>query len=202
MRNKPTAIDRLLKLAEKQPILRVKDLLDQGIHPEHMRRLLKKGVVERTSRGVYRLAQTEGTEHQALAEVAKRVPHSVVCLISALAFHQIGTQLPADVWLAVERKAALPTSMNPRLRVVRLSGASFTEGIEEHSIEGVKVRVYNPAKTVVDCFKFRNKVGMDVAMEALRECWRGKKATMDQLWQYAKICRVDKVMRPYLEAIL
>jgi len=202
MRQKPTATERLLKIAEKQPIIRVKDLIDQGIHPEHLRRLHKKGLVERTSRGVYRLLRAEATEHTGLAEVAKRVPHGVVCLLSALGFHEIGTQIPADVWLAVERKSALPTAMKPQLRVVRLSGASFTDGIEEHRIEGVTVRVYNPAKTVADCFKFRNKVGMDVAMEALRECWRGKKATMDQLWHYARICRVDKVMRPYLEAIV
>ena len=134
MRNTPTATDRLLTLAKSQPILRVKDLLDQGIHPEHLRRLLKKGMVERTSRGVYRLAKTEGTEHQALAEVAKRVPHSVVCLLSALGFHQIGTQIPADIWLAVARRAARPASMNPRLRVVRMSGKSFSEGVQEHNI--------------------------------------------------------------------
>ncbi len=202
MRKELTATERLLKIAEKQPIFRVKDLMGLGIHPEHLRRLLSKGLVERTSRGVYRLARAGGTEHTGLAEVVKRVPHGVVCLLSALGYHKIGTQIPADVWLAVERKSALPTSMNPRLRVVRLSGASFTEGIEEHGIDGVKVRVYNPAKTIADCFKFRNKVGMDVAMEALRECWRGKRATMDQLWRCAKVCRVEKVMRPYLEAIV
>ena len=197
-----TATDRLLDLAKRQPVLQVKDLREHGIHPEHLRRLLRKGLVERKSRGIYRLSETNATEHQALAEIGKRLPQSVVCLLSALAFHELGTQLSPDVWLAVERQAARPTSVNPPLRVVRMSGKAFSEGIGEHSIEGVKVQVYTPGKTVADCFKFRNKIGLDIAMEALRECWRGKKATMDELWRYAKICRVDKVMRPYLESLV
>lgn len=201
MATKPTETARLLKLARQQPILRVKDLLEAGIHPEHLRRLHQKGVMERTSRGVYRLADADSTEHLSLAEVAKRVPHSVVCLLSALPFHQIGTQQPPDVWLAVERRAARPASMNPQLRVVRMSGPAFSEGIEERQIEGVRVRVYCPAKTVVDCFKFRNKVGLDVALEALRDGWRSRKVKMDDLVRFAKVCRVEKVMRPYLESL-
>ena len=141
------------------------------------------------------------TEHLSLAEVAKRVPHSVVCLLSALPFHRIGTQQPPDVWLAVERRAARPASMNPQLRVGRMSGPAFSEGIEERQIEGVRVRVYCPAKTVVDCFKFRNKVGLDVALEALRDGWRSRKVKMDDLVRFARVCRVEKVMRPYLESL-
>ncbi len=198
---KPTQSVRLLKLARRQPILRVKDLLAVGIHPENLRRLHRKGVVERTSRGVYRLVEADYTEYLSLAEVAKRVPHSVVCLLSALLFHQIGTQLPPDVWLAVERRSALPTSMNPKLRVVRMSGAAFSEGIEEHQIEGVPVRVYCAAKTVVDCFKFRNKVGLDVALEALREGLRYRKLKRTDLDRFAVVCRVTNVMRPYLESM-
>jgi predicted transcriptional regulator of viral defense system len=201
MATKPTKTARLLELARRQPILRVKDLLAAGIHPEHLRRLHRTGVVERTSRGVYRLVEADYTEHLSLAEVAKRVPHSVVCLLSALQFHQIGTHLPPDVWLAVERRAARPTSMNPRLRAVRMSGAAFREGIEEHRIEGVPVRVYCAAKTVVDCFKFRNKVGLDVALEALREGLRSGKLKRTDLRRFAAVCRVDNVMRPYLEAM-
>ncbi len=198
---KLTATDRLLKLARRQPILRVKDLLAAGIHPEHLRRLHQHGVMERASRGVYRLADAEHTEHLSLAEVAKRVPHGVVCLLSALLFHGMGTQLPPDVWLAVERRAARPASMNPKLRVVRLSDQAFSEGIEERRIEGVTVRVYCPAKTVVDCFKFRHKVGLDVALEALRDGWRSRKLKMGELVRFAKICRVANVMRPYLESL-
>ena len=201
MAGKTTETTRLLKLARRQPILRVKDLLAAGIHPEHLRRLHQKGVMERTSRGVYRLVDANHTEHLSLAEVAKRVPHSVVCLLSALQFHRIGTQLPPDVWLAVERRTAQPTSMNPQLRVVRLSGQAFSEGIEERQIEGVRVRVYCPAKTVVDCFKFRNKVGLDVALEALRDGWRSRKLKMADLVRFANVCRVSNVMRPYLESL-
>ena len=146
------------------------------------------------------------TETARLLKLARRqpilrVPHSVVCLLSALLFHGIGTQLPPDVWLAVERRAARPASMNPQLRVVRMSGKAFSAGIEERLIEGVTVRVYCPAKTVVDCFKFRNKVGLDVALEALRDGWRSRKLKMSELVHYAKLCRVDKVMRPYLESL-
>ena len=201
MATKATATDRLLELAKRQPILRVRDLLAAGIHPEHLRRLHEKGVMERTSRGVYRLAEADYAEHLSLAEVAKRVPHSVVCLLSALSFHEIGTQLPPDVWLAVERRAARPTSMNPRLRVVRMSGPAFLEGIEEHQIEGVLVRVYCAAKTVVDCFKFRNKVGLDVALEALKEGLRARKLKRADLQRFAVVCRMDKVMRPYMESL-
>jgi predicted transcriptional regulator of viral defense system len=201
MTRKTTETTRLLKLAQRQPILRVKDLLAAGIHPEHLRRLHQKGVMERTSRGVYRLVEANYTEHLSLAEVLKRVPHSVVCLLSALQFHQIGTQLPPDVWLAVDRRTAQPASMNPQLRVVRLSGQAFSEGIVERQIEGVRVRVYCPAKTVVDCFKFRNKVGLDVALEALQDSWRSRKVKMADLVRFAKVCRVERVMRPYLESL-
>ena len=198
---KTTETARLLKLARKQPILRVRDLVAAGIHPEHLRRLHQQGVMERASRGVYRLVAAEYTEHLSLAEVAKRVPHSVVCLLSALQFHGIGTQRPPDVWLAVDRQSARPASTSPRLRVVRLSGPAFSEGIDKKQIDGVTVQVYCPAKTVVDCFKFRHKVGMDVALEALRESWRSRKVTMKDLVRFAKVCRVEKVIRPYLESL-
>lgn len=198
---KPTETGRLLRLARRQPILRVRDLLAAGIHPEHLRRLHRRGLVERTSRGVYRLVAADYTEHLSLAEVAKRVPHSAVCLLSALLYHQIGTQMPPDVWLAVERRAAVPTSMNPKLRVVRMSGAAFSQGIEVHRIEGVPVQITCPAKTVVDCFKFRNKVGLDVALEALRVGWRSRKFKLNDLSRFAKVCRVANVMRPYVESL-
>jgi len=196
-----TKTARLLELARKHPILRVRDVMAAGIHPEHLRRLHQQGVMERASRGVYRLVDAEYTEHLSLAEVAKRVPHSVVCLLSALLFHGIGTQLPPEVWLAVDRRAACPISMNPRLRVVRLSNEAFSEGIEKRRIDGVMVQVYCPAKTVVDCFKFRHKVGLDVALEALREGWRSRKMTMKDLVRFSKVCRVEKVIRPYLESL-
>ena len=157
--------------------------------------------MERTSRGVYRLVGAEYTAHLSLAKVAKRVPHGVICLIGALQFHGIGTQLPPDVWRAVDRRAARPASMNPRLRVVRLSGQAFSEGVERKVIDGVRVQIYCPAKTIVDGFKFRNKVGQDVVLEGLREGWRSREVTMKDLVYFSKVCRVEKAIRPYLESL-
>lgn len=136
-----------------------------------------------------------------MAEASKRVPHGVVCLLSALRFHELTTQSPFEVWLAIGEKARLPKLDYPPLRTVRFSGDALAFGIEEHKAEGVDVRVYSPAKTVADCFKYRNKIGLDVAIEALRDCLRQRKATMDELWNAAKVCRMSKVMRPYLESI-
>ncbi len=146
-------------------------------------------------------ADAEISVHHGLAQACKQVPRGVICLLSALQFHQIGTQSPFEVWMALDRNAARPRIDYPPLRIMRFSGEALTEGIERHTIEGVPAKLYNPAKTVVDCFKYRNKIGLDVAMEALRDCCAQKKCSNDDLWRYAKICRVANVMRPYLEAI-
>jgi predicted transcriptional regulator of viral defense system len=152
-------------------------------------------------RGLYVLPDADVSEHHSLAEASKRVPHGVVCLLSALRFHNLTTQSPSEVWLAIGSKAWRPQVDYPRLRFVRFSDRALEAGVEEHSIEGVLVRVYSPAKTVADCFKYRNKIGLDVALEALRDCRRERKCSNDELWRYAKICRVANVMRPYMEAI-
>jgi predicted transcriptional regulator of viral defense system len=152
-------------------------------------------------RGLYSLAAAEPSENRTLAEVAKRVPGGVVCLLSALQFHGLTTQLPPQVWLALEVKARHPHEPELPIRIVRFSGQAFTTGIDTHDVEGVTVKVYNPAKTVADCFKYRNKIGLDVALEALRDCRRQGLCTFDDLWEYAKVCRQAKVMRPYLEAL-
>jgi predicted transcriptional regulator of viral defense system len=136
-----------------------------------------------------------------LAAAGARVPHGVVCLLSALRFHDLTTQNPSEVWLAIDRKARAPDQRELPLRIVRFSGKARLKGIEEHEIDGVKVRIYNPAKTVADCFKYRRKIGTDVALEALHDCWRSKRCTADELWLYAAICRVTNVMRPYLETV-
>jgi predicted transcriptional regulator of viral defense system len=141
------------------------------------------------------------TEFHSLEEACKRVPHGIVCLLSALRFHGLTTQAPFEVWLAIDRKARLPRLGALPLRIVRFSGRALKEGVEEHRIEGVPVKTYNPAKTVADCFKYRNKIGLDVALEALRDCRRQRKCTNDELWRYAKVCRVANVMRPYMEAL-
>lgn len=201
MLKEPTKEKQVLDLARKVRILRVQDLADKGIHPEHLRRLHQKGQLVRIGRGVYMLPNVSISENFSLAEVAKKAPRGIICLLSALRFHDIGTQSPSEVWIAVDRKAARPQISTPRLRVMRFSDLAFSAGVETHKIDGVDVRVYSPAKTVADCFKYRNKIGLDVAIEALRECRRSRKCTSDDLWKYAKICRVANVMRPYLEAI-
>jgi len=192
---------QVLDLVRKTRILRVRDLQEEGIHPEHLRRLQQKGLLVRIGRGVYMLPQARVSGNFTLAQVAKRIPHCVICLLSALRFHELGTQNPSEVWIAIDRKAARPKVSQLRLQVVKFSGAALTCGVETHRIEGVDVQVYNSAKTVADCFKYRNKIGIDVAIEALRDCRRSRNCTVDDIWKYAKICRVANVMRPYLEAI-
>lgn len=193
--------DRTLKLARRRQGVTARELAAAGIHRQVLSRLVESGELERVVRGVYRLPEQPLTEHHGLAMVGAVVPHGVICLLSALQFHGIGTQLPSEVWIAIDRRARRPALKYPPLRIVRYSGAALTEGVEPHRLEGQTVRVYNVAKTVADCFKYRNKIGLDVALEALREARRAKKASADALWRYAKINRVANVMRPYLEAV-
>ena len=194
--------DRVLQLARELGILRSRDLARHGIAREYLARLVRAGLLERAGRGLYVLPDAELTEYHSLAEAAKRVSDGIVCLLSALRFHDLTTQAPFEVWLALPPTARRPRPASPPLRIVRFSGPTLTKGVEEHVIEGVRVRVYNPAKTVADCFKYRNKIGLDVALEALRETWRARRATMDDLWHYAEICHVATVMRPYLESLI
>lgn len=192
---------QVLKLARRRPLLRARDLAGHGIPTVTLSRLVAAGKLERVARGVYSLPQSAISAHRSLAEVAIRVPRGVVCLLSALRVHEIGTQAPFEVWLALPQAMPAPRVKTPALRVVRMSGAALSEGVEQHVVDGVKVPVFNAAKTVADCFKFRNKIGLDVALEALGEAWRARKLTMDELWHYATIDRVHNVMRPYLEAL-
>jgi predicted transcriptional regulator of viral defense system len=201
MQQKRSEKQRLYEFAKQSGILRVRDVATMGIHPENLRRLAAEGVLTRGARGVYYLADADITEHHTLAEVCKRVPGGVICLLSALRFHELTTQSPWDVWLAIDRKARKPRLEYPALRIARFSGSALTEGVEAHRIEGVTVKVFSPAKTVVDCFKYRNKIGLDVALEATKDYLRAHRGGMDNLWRFAKICRVANVMRPYLEAI-
>ncbi len=199
MRDLKTA--NILKVFKKIGIVRPVDLTKNGVRREHMYRLHKRGLVERIGRGLYVLRNAKITENHNIAEACKKVPRGVVCLLSALRLHGLTTQNPFEVWMAIDRKARLPRSESPKLRLVRYSGEALTEGVEVRRIEQVPVRVYGVAKTVVDCFKYRNKIGLDVALEALRESRRERACTMDELWRYAKICRVSNVMRPYLESV-
>lgn len=182
-------------------IARPRDLEAVGIPREYLLRLYRQGKLNRSGRGMYTLPEISITERHSYAEVSKRVPEAVLCLLSALAFHEITTQNPASIWIALGKGARTPALESNVLRVVRLSGPSQTEGIENHRIEGVPVRVYSIPKTVADCFKFRNKIGLDIAIEALKDCLAQKKASVSEIYRYAKICRVSNVIRPYLEAL-
>ena len=197
-----TQTERILRAAEARGVLRPRDLDRLGISRTVLARLHAAGALVRLGRGVYALPDAAGrTEHQGLIQVASRAPLAVICLFSALRFHGLTTQTPFEIWIAVDRQAWRPKIDYPPIRVLRFSGRALTEGIETHRIGGVRVRVYGPAKTVADCFKYRNKFGLDVALEALRDVWREKKATLDELLRYARVCRVERVMRPYLESL-
>ncbi len=193
--------DELLALAHRVGIIRSCELAAHGIAREHLRRLVREGRLKRVERGLYMLPDADVTEHHTLAEVAKHSPRGVVCLLSALAFHHLTLQTPGDVWLALPHDAHRPQSTHWPLRVVRFSGLALSFGVEEHRVEGVPLRVYSPAKTVADCFKYRNKLGQEVALDALRETWRARRATVSELWEAAQVCRVTSVMRPYLELL-
>lgn len=192
----------LLRLTRRRGSFTAREVAGEGIHTQTLSRLVRAGALERITRGRYRLSEAPITEHHGLALTAAAVPNGVVCLLSALSFHEIGTQLPHEVWVAIDRRARRPSLRYPRLRILRFSGRALTEGIETHRIEGETVRVYSVAKTIADTFKYRNKVGLDVALEALREAWRDRRFTMDEIHHLARICRVERVMRPYLEALV
>jgi predicted transcriptional regulator of viral defense system len=196
-----TRTDRLLALADERGILRAKEVEAEGIPRQYLSRLVDRGDLVRIGRGLYQRPGHEVTTHHSLAVAAKRVPRGTVCLLSALRFHDLTTQSPFDVWLSIGHKDRKPTVDAVSLRIVRMSGDSRTEGAQEHEIEGVPVPVYEPAKTVADCFKYRNRIGLDVALEALRD-FSEKEGSIDALWHYAGICRVQTVIRPYMEAIV
>jgi len=195
-----TRLDRAARLIRRRGIVRTGDLERLGIPRTYLSRLVRRGDLQQLGRGLYAVPNYGTTAQVSLAEVATAVPSGVICLLSALAYHQLGTQLPHQVWIAIGRKSRVPKRASVQLRIVRMSGQALTAGIEAHRIEGVRVRVYGPAKTVADCFKFRNKIGLDVAVEALRD-YRRKRGNMDDVWRYARICRVSRVMQPYLEAV-
>lgn len=192
---------RVLRLVRGRQIFRLSEAQAAGIHPEQVRRLTRQGRLTRVGRGLYALPSPNAGEHHSLAEVAKRVPKAIVCLLTALRFHGLGTQNPREVWLAVDRRAGIPKIDFTPVRIVRLSGAALSGGIDEHDIAGVTVRVTSPARTVVDCFKFRHKIGVDVAVEALKDYRRLRKGSADDLWRQADRLRMSRVIRPYWDAM-
>lgn len=196
-----TTKQRALRLIGKMGLVRPRELEAEGISRVQLARLVNEGLVVRQARGIYTVPAHAPTEAHSLAQVAKRVPNAVFCLFTALRFHNLTTQSAPEVWIALPEKARRPQLDYPRLRVARFSGPALTEGIEEHSAEGVEIRVYSAAKTVADCFKYRNKVGIDVAVEALRDFSRKHRGGANDLARFARICRVSRVMQPYLDAI-
>ncbi|MES3003949.1 MAG: AbiEi antitoxin N-terminal domain-containing protein [Pseudomonadota bacterium] len=192
---------RILDLARQKGLLRPADLRDVGAARVALTRLAASGQLEKVGRGLYKLPGSSRSEHETLSTVATRVPQSVFCLLTALQFHGLTTQLPREVWIAMPRGSHAPKIDYPPVRMVQFTGDAYSEGIETFDRDQVTLRVYGVAKTVADCFKHRNKIGLDVALEALRDARAHKLATAEALWRFARICRVANVMRPYLEAI-
>ena len=186
---------------ERGGILRTAQAIRAGIHPSTIYAMRDSGRLEMVSRGVYRLAGSAPLANPDLLVVATRIPGGVICLISALAFHDLTSQIPHEVHVALPRGAEEPRLDHPPIATYRFGGKALTEGVETHSLEGVPVRVYNPEKTLADCFKFRNKVGLDTVVEAVRLYREGRKVKLNDLMRYAAICRVTKIIRPYLEAL-
>jgi predicted transcriptional regulator of viral defense system len=197
-----TYSEQILSLTKTVGVLRAKDLSAHGIPRTYLSRMVDQGLLQRVARGLYRLPNAPLTEHHSLVEASVRVPNGIICLLSALNFHGLTTQIPFEIWLAIENKAWAAQEEQLPLRFVRFSGDAFTAGVEYHSIEGVLVKIYGPAKTVADCFKYRHKIGLDIALEAMRDGLRQRLFTVDNLWRYARICRVQNVIRPYIEATL
>lgn len=193
--------DPSLLVIESLGLVRPRDLAAHGITRAHLGRLVREGLVVRLGRGIYVSARHAPTERHSLAQAAKRAPEGVFCLLTALRFHGLTTQSPAEIWIALPGKARRPRLDYPGLRVARFSGDALTAGIEEHVVEGVTLPVYSPAKTVADCFKYRNKIGIDVAVEALRDFSCKYRGQATELARCARICRVARVMQPYLDAV-
>ena len=194
--------ERILQLVQKLGVLRPKDLVPHGIQAEYLRRLCDRGLLKKLGRGSYVASGSKLSSNLALALVARAVPNGIICLESALAFHGLAEFDMDEVCVAIERRAAKPRVDFPDIRVARLGGAAFTEGVEMHLLENVKVHIYCLEKTLADLFKFRNKIGPHIAVDALRAALAGREVNLRKLWHYARLCRVERVMKPYVDALL
>ena len=197
-----TKKQQVLKLVRKQGVLRPRDLDRYKIARVYLSRMCDEGLLKRVARGIYTLPKTNLDDGTEIEEVCRQVPKGVISLISALEYHNLTTQIPGSVWVAIEHKARPPKITYPPIRLIRSSKKLFEYGVQIKKGRTTQIRVYSPAKTVADCFRFRNKVGLDVAIEALKDCRRKNAATIDELWEAAKVCRMSKVMKPYLEAVV
>ncbi len=197
-----TIRQQVLNFLQAHSVVRPKDLVECGLPKDYLYTLAKEGVIIRVGRGLYQWPEKDLGRYQSLSEVCKRAPNAVITLLSALNYHNFTTQNPYQVWLAIGQKSWRPKISYPPVRIITMSGEAMTSGIDEIMVEGVSIKVFNPAKTVADCFKYRNKIGLDVALDALKEGWATNKFTMDELYHYAKICRVKKIMQPYIESLV
>jgi predicted transcriptional regulator of viral defense system len=197
-----TQVQRVLELVRQRGIVRGTELDRLGVHRMYLKRLVDRGLLVQRSRGIYEAAKPRISEHDSVIEVAVRVPRATLCLLTALRLHQLTTQNPFEVWIMIDRKARKPSMTYPPIRVVRASGFALSRGVKAMRIDGVEINVTTVAKTVADCFKYRSTVGVDVAIEALRDAWRQKKVTVEAIIAAAKIDRVATVMRPYLESLV
>lgn len=195
-----TLAKRALHLAEQQNTLRTRDLTEAGIPRVVLTRLSQSGQLEKIGRGLYRLPNAALSEHEGMTTVALKAPQAVFCLLSALQFHELTTQLPREQWIALPRGVQPPKLQYPSIKRMQFTGNAYSEGIETHCIDKISLNVYSIAKTIADCFKYRNKIGIDVALEALKQARQENRVSASELWHYAKVCRVSNVMRPYLEA--
>lgn len=199
----PKKFDKPKKIfRDRGGVLRTGEALGAGIHPRMLYEMHQVGILEQLTRGLYRLADLPPLGNPDLVSVSLKIPNGVICLISALAYHEITTQIPHEVYLALERGTEAPRLAHPPIRIFWFSGKAFTHGIQTHKIDGVPVRIYSPEKTIADCFKYRNKIGLDTAIEALKLYREKKRFISEELMQFARVCRVEKVIRPYLEALL
>jgi predicted transcriptional regulator of viral defense system len=182
--------------------VRTTEAVQYGVHPRTLYQLRDSGDLQTLSRGVYRLSELDEPSEPDLVIIAKRIPRAVICLVSALAYHELTTQVPHTISIALPKGAETPRVTHPPIAVHRFSEEALNQGIETHQIDGVAVHVYCPEKTLVDCFKFRNKLGMDIVLEGLKLYRSRKTVNVEQLMAYGRVCRVEKIMRPYLEAII
>lgn len=199
---KPSTIKALAIIRKAGGAIRTTEAIESGVHPRTLYTLRDDGTLEQISRGVYRLAELDAISSPDLVTVASRAPLSVICLISALSFHNLTTQIPHQVTIAIDRASRIPKIDFPPISVHRFSFDSFSAGIEEHDIDGITIRVYSPEKSIADCFKFRNRIGMEAVLEALKLYRERRRANLGKLLEYSRVCRVERIMSPYLEATL
>jgi predicted transcriptional regulator of viral defense system len=199
----PKRFEKAIKIFhDRGGMLKTGEVLVAHIHPRTLYEMQRMGIVEKLTRGLYRVADLPPLGNPDLVSVSLKIPNGVICLISALAYHEITTQVPHDVYVALDRGTEAPRLDHPPIRILWFSGQAFTLGIQTHKIDGVPVRIYSPEKTIADCFKFRNKIGLNTAIEALKLYREKKGFKSEEIMQFARVCRVEKVIRPYLEALL